>query len=239
MRIVIIGYGKIGQFVEKIAIERNHEIVLVIDKHNVNYLSDLKRFNPDVAIEFTGPDSAFNNYIDCFNAGIPVVSGSTGWLNKFDDAVNYCKKKDCGFFYASNFSIGVNLFFELNKHLALLMKSYSNFDVSLEETHHIHKLDAPSGTAISLLNDILKINDFYSGYSLDKTDNQSIIPVEAKRIGEVPGIHKVKYESETDFIEIAHSAKSRQGFAIGAVMAAEFMCGRKGIYSMNDLIKLK
>ncbi|MBN2681106.1 MAG: 4-hydroxy-tetrahydrodipicolinate reductase [Bacteroidales bacterium] len=239
MRIAIIGYGKIGQLVEQIAIKRNHEICLVVDKHNIDDLKSIKNFSPDVAVEFTGPDSAFNNYLACFSSGIPVVSGSTGWLTKYDEAVDFCNKSNSGFFYASNFSLGVNLFFELNKQLATLMHSYNDYIISLEETHHIHKLDAPSGTAVSLLNDILKINDSYSGYSLEKIYSNNIIPVESKRIGEVPGIHKVKYESETDFIEITHSAKSRHGFAIGAVLAAEFICGKKGIFSMKDLIKLK
>lgn len=240
MRIAIIGYGKMGQIIEKTALKRNHEICLVVDKHNTKELSNLNFFSPDVAIEFTGPETAFDNYLACFKSNVPVVSGSTGWIKRFDELSGKCLEMNSGFFYASNFSVGVNLFFELNKKLASLLKPHKNYSVSIEETHHIHKLDAPSGTAVSLAEGIIKADDSYEGYSDEKnTEKKSLIPIESLRIGEIPGIHKVKYESNIDFIEIVHSAKSREGFALGAVLAAEFLNGKTGIFGMKDLLNFK
>lgn len=237
MKIAIIGYGKMGRIIEQTALERNHEICLIVDTHNLNELGNLNHYSPDVAIEFTGPNTAVNNYYACFDAGIPVVSGSTGWLSDFEIVTDKCIEKNSGFFYASNFSVGVNLFFELNRKLASLMKNRSDYEVSIEEIHHIHKLDAPSGTAVSLVDGIREINNSYTGhYLVNETPESGKIPIKAERTGEVPGIHKVKYESDIDFIEITHSAKSRKGFALGAILAAEFICGKKGIFGMKDLI---
>jgi len=191
-----------------------------------------------VAIEFTIPSSAINNYNLCFEAGIPVVSGTTGWLDKKDEVVAAMKKHDGTFFYASNFSLGANLFFALNKKLAELMKSRPEYDISMEEVHHIHKLDAPSGTAISLAEDLFKIHPGKSAWTLDRPAADNEMQIKAIREGEVPGIHRIKYESEIDYIQIEHSAKNRNGLALGAVLAAEFSIGKKGLVTMNDLLNL-
>ncbi len=238
MNIALIGYGKMGKEIEKIAVSRGHHIKLIIDIDNQHELTaeNLKRC--DVAIEFTIPHNAVKNYQVCFEAGIPVVSGTTGWLDKKEDVLKMCAEKDGTFFYGSNFSVGVNLFFELNRKLAELMAPYKEYDVKMTEVHHIHKLDAPSGTAIGLAEDILELFPGKTTWVNDKVPAGNELNIKSERKGEVPGIHTIKYESDVDFIEIKHSTKSRQGLAFGAVLAAEYSVGKKGILNMKDLLNL-
>lgn len=241
MKIALLGYGKMGKMIEKIAVANGHEIVLTVDEDNRNSCTDEQLKQADVAIEFTNPSSAVENYKWCMNNGIPVVSGTTGWLDAWEEVTNYCKEKQGGFFYASNFSIGVNIFFRLNNYLAKVMNGFSDYKVFVEETHHIHKLDAPSGTAITLAEGLVDHLEAYRSWQLDAGEKmpQDVIPVAAKRVGEVPGIHEIVYKSPVDEIEIRHSAFSREGFARGAVLAAEFMKGKTGIFNMEDLLSAK
>lgn len=238
MKIALIGYGKMGKEIEKIAVSRGHEIGLIVDITNPQDLSVENLQKCDVAIEFTIPDTAVKNYYACFEAGIPVVSGTTGWLDKKDEVYTKCKKMDGTFFYGSNFSVGVNLFFELNKKLAELMVTRPEYDVEMTEVHHTQKLDAPSGTAISLAEDILKTLPHKESWINDKIPSDKELNIKSERVGQVPGIHTIKYESDVDFIEITHSAKSRKGFAFGAVIAAEYCLDNKGILTMKDLLKI-
>lgn len=238
MNLALIGYGKMGKEIEKIAVSRGHKINLVIDINNPQDLNPENLKNCDAAIEFTIPGTAVHNYNVCFEAGVPVVSGTTGWLEKMDEVIKKCNEKSGTFFYASNFSIGVNVFFELNRKLATLMASYDNYNVEMTEVHHIHKLDAPSGTAITLAEDILKIIPGKTGWVNDKTPAENELNIKSERIGEVPGIHTIRYESEVDFIEITHSSKNRKGLAFGAVLAAEYCLGRKGVLTMKDLLNI-
>ena len=238
MKIALIGYGRMGKEIEKIAVSRGHKIELIIDINNQSDLTVENLQKCDVAIEFTIPDSAINNYFLCFNAGIPVVSGTTGWLNKKEEVYKKCKETGGTFFYGSNFSVGVNLFFELNKKLAELMALHSEYDVEMTEIHHTQKLDAPSGTAISLAEDILKTLPNKTGWVNDQVADKNELNIKSERIGQVTGIHTVKYESEIDFVEIKHNAKSRQGFVLGAVLAAEYCLNNEGILTMKDLLKL-
>jgi 4-hydroxy-tetrahydrodipicolinate reductase len=230
MKITLIGYGKMGREIEKVARERGHEIVLVIDVDNPEDF-DTPAFlsSTDVAIEFTRPESAYVNYLKCFERNIPIVAGTTGWTQYLDKVRKTCYERGQTFFYTSNYSVGVNLFFALNRRLAQLMNRFPEYDVRMEEIHHIHKLDAPSGTALTLAEDIVSCID-------RKTRDQ--LAIESKRQGEAPGIHEVIYESEADSILIRHEANNRRGFALGAVLAAEFICGRTGFFTMNDLLKL-
>ncbi|WP_378176583.1 4-hydroxy-tetrahydrodipicolinate reductase [Aquimarina sp. SS2-1] len=232
MNIALLGYGRMGKTIEKIAIERGHTIVLKIDKDDKEY--DLSV--ADVAIDFSIPSAAVNNITNCFNAAVPIVSGTTGWLDHYDDIIALCKEKKGGFIYASNYSLGVNLFFELNKKLAKMMHSVEGYDIRMEEIHHTQKLDAPSGTAITLAEGIIE-NTHKTGWQLDKGDEMSI-PIVAKRIENVPGTHTVTYTSEVDDIEIKHTAHNRQGFALGAVVAAEWLQDKKGVYGMKDVLGL-
>lgn len=240
MRIALLGYGKMGKLIERLAVDRGHEIVLIVDENNRKTTSGEQLARADVAIEFSVPAVAVDNYKWCFDHGLPVVSGTTGWLDKWDEVVEYCQQRDGGFFYASNFSIGVNIFFQLNKYLAKIMSGFNEYQVFIEETHHIHKLDAPSGTAISLAEGILGNHEGYRSWELNSGGclSKGVLPVSAKRTGEVPGIHAVTYKSEVDEIEIRHSALSREGFARGAVLAAEFLKGKNGVYNMDDLLNL-
>lgn len=238
MKIALIGYGRMGQAIEAIAKERGHEIVLTIDVDNQHDLTKENLKSADVAIEFTIPASAPANYKTCFSAGVPVVSGTTGWLDQKAEIVADMKKHDGTFFYASNFSLGVNLFFALNKKLAELMKNRPEYDISMEEVHHTKKLDAPSGTAITLAEDLFEAYPAKKSWTLDTPKSDEEMHIEAIREGDVPGIHRIKYESDIDYIEIEHSAKSRHGFALGAVLAAEFSVGKKGLVTMNDLLNL-
>ena len=240
MKIALLGYGRMGKTIERIAVERGHQIVLKVDIGNRDKVTDAQLREAEVAIDFSAPSVAVENYKWCFNNGVPVVSGTTGWLEQWQEVVEYCGQKGCGFFYASNFSVGVNLFFQLNAYLARLMGGFNDYKVYIEETHHIHKLDAPSGTAITLAQGILDHHPAYKSWELvhEIPLPEDVIPVTAKREGEVPGIHTVLYKSEVDQIQICPSAFSREGFAYGAVLAAEFMQGKKGILGMKDMLKI-
>lgn len=236
MKIALLGYGKMGKEIEKTAIERNHQIVLIVDVDNTNdfTVSNLKK--ADVAIDFSTPSSAYDNIMKCFEADIPVVSGTTGWLDHVDAVTKICNEENKTFFYASNFSIGVNILFAVNKHLARIMNRFEDYDVEMEEVHHIHKLDAPSGTAISLANDLISNFQRKNKWALEPVPDPATLKIKAIRENEVPGIHKVTYDSAFDTIGISHSAKSRKGFALGALMAAEFIKDRKGVFTMSDLL---
>ncbi|MGB8375821.1 MAG: 4-hydroxy-tetrahydrodipicolinate reductase, partial [Salegentibacter sp.] len=222
-----------GKTIEEIAIARGHKIALKISDDIASY--DLNKAEIDVAIDFSIPKAAFKNITTCFKHGIPVVSGTTGWLDKYDKAVTICKEEESAFLYASNFSIGVNVFFELNKKLAHMMKNLDEYAVDVEEIHHTKKLDAPSGTAISLAEQIMAENEKLTGWQLDHAEKNEI-PVYAKRIADVPGTHTVAYRSPIDSIEIMHTAHSRQGFAKGAVIAAEWLQDKQGVFSMRDVL---
>ncbi|MDG5798752.1 4-hydroxy-tetrahydrodipicolinate reductase [Marinilabiliaceae bacterium ANBcel2] len=238
MKIALIGYGKMGKTIEKIAESRGHEVVARVDPHNGEDFNAPGLSKADVAIEFSMPDAAYNNYIECFKYNLPVVSGTTGWLDKLSDIQDKCKNEGQTFFYASNFSVGVNIFFELNRHLAKLMDTQDSYNVEMTEVHHTQKLDAPSGTAISLAQDIIENISRKEKWDLDKECDKKSIMIKAEREGDVPGIHTVKYESDVDEIVIHHSAKTRQGFALGAVLAAEFASKNSGFLTMKDMLKL-
>ena len=233
MKIALLGYGKMGKVIERIALERGHEIVLKKDESNTyDGLS-----TADVAIDFSVPTAAVDNISNAFHANVPVVSGTTGWLEHFDEMVALCNEKQGGFISSSNFSLGVNIFFELNEYLAKIMSQFDSYKVTMEEIHHTQKLDAPSGTAISLAKGVIE-NSNYANWTLDDAKNNEI-HIEAKRIGDVPGTHTVTYNSTVDSIELKHTAHNREGFALGAVIAAEWLAGKKGIYSMKDVLNLK
>jgi len=238
MNIALIGFGKMGQEIKSIALERGHDVPLIIDIDNKDDLTVENLENVDVAIEFTIPQSAINNYKVCFEAQVPVVSGTTGWLDNYDTVVELCSKNNSGFFYASNYSLGVNLFFAVNKYLAQLMNNFPDYDVAMEEIHHTQKLDAPSGTAITLAEGVLESIDRKKKWTLQEFSDPSDFQIVAKRLGTVPGTHTLTYDSEVDSIEIKHTAKSRKGFALGAVLAAEFMNKKQGIFGMKDLLGL-
>lgn len=237
MKIALIGYGKMGREIEKIARERGHEIVCIIDLHQESKFESPEFRSADVAIEFTSPESAFANYQRAFAANVPVVSGTTGWLEHLPEIKKACETDGKTFFYASNFSLGVNIFFALNTYLAKIMNRFPDYDVSIDETHHIHKLDAPSGTAITLAEGIVENVARKKRWALDKAQSSEEVEIRTFREGEIPGIHTVIYESEADFIRITHDAKSRKGFALGAVLAAEFTKGKKGMLGMGDMFK--
>lgn len=232
MKIALLGYGKMGKVIERIALERGHEIVL--RKSSNTTFEGLEK--ADVAIDFSVPDSAVCNISECFNTNVPVVSGTTGWLEQYEEIVALCKDKNGAFIYGSNFSLGVNIFFELNDYLAKMMANLPQYNVSMEEIHHTQKLDAPSGTAISLANGIIN-NSKYESWTLDDTE-QNQIHIEVKRIENIPGTHSIFYDSVVDQIEIKHTAHNREGFALGAVVAAEWLVGKKGIFTMKDVLSL-
>ena len=221
-----------GKTIEQIAISRGHSIVLKTDKNTTSY--DITR--ADVAIDFSAPSSAVSNISKALNNNIPVISGTTGWLTEYDDIIRLCKENDGAFIYASNFSLGVNIFFELNTYLAQMMAKLEKYNVSLEEIHHTQKLDAPSGTAITLAEGIIN-NSNYNDWSLETNDSDTI-PIKAKRIEHVPGTHSISYDSLVDLIEIRHEAKNRNGFALGAVIAAEWIIGKTGIFTMKDVLNI-
>lgn len=237
MNIALIGYGKMGHEIEKIALKRGHNIVSIIDMNNLEEFNSPAFKSADVAIEFSTPDSAIQNYRKCFEVGVAVVAGTTGWLEHLDEVKRACAEQGQTFFYASNYSLGVNIFFALNKYLAKIMNNYPSYEVKMEEVHHIHKLDAPSGTAITLAEDLIKEVDRKERWSLEVEEKQTDLPIHCIREGEVPGIHEIIYESEADIISIKHDAKSRVGFALGAVLAAEFTNGKKGFLGMGDMLK--
>mgnify|MGYP006283938943 CR=1 FL=1 len=235
MRIMVIGYGKMGHEIEKAAIERGHTISGIIDVHNIGDLNSSLAEKTDVAIEFTTPSSVIDNLFRCFKLGLPVVTGTTGWHDQLEEVKEKCKKENNSLFYASNFSIGVNLFFVLNEQMAKIMNKFPEYDISIEETHHTQKLDSPSGTAVSIARIIEEQLTRKTGWKLGNAGKDEI-PVKAIRSGDIKGIHKIQYESDNDYIELTHKAKSRKGFAEGAVLAAEFLTGQKGVFTMRDLL---
>lgn len=237
MNIALIGYGKMGKEIEQIALSRGHSVVLKIDVNNQNDLTAENLKKADVAIEFTIPSTASKNYSTCFEAGVPVVSGTTGWLDQRPAVEKECLSKNGCFFYASNFSLGVNLFFELNRKLARMMKPFREYDVSMTEIHHTQKLDAPSGTAITLADGIISENGSKKSWTINEPKDKSELHILPVRQDPYPGLHSIKYNSEVDYIEITHNAYNRKGFAIGAVLAAEFCAGKQGIFNMSDLLK--
>lgn len=238
MKIALIGYGKMGKAIEQIAISKGHEIVLKIDISNGNDFNKENVSKADVAIEFTGPHSAFENVMKCLEFGIPVVCGSTGWLDKWNEAKKLCEDKNGTLVYASNYSIGVNLFFELNIYLAKLMSNHQEYDVMLKEIHHTQKKDAPSGTAITLAQQVLQYITSKKSWVNRPSDNNQELSIISERVDPAPGTHKIKYHSPVDDIEIIHTAHNRDGFAGGAVLAAEFVVGKKGILSMKEVLGL-
>lgn len=237
MKIALIGYGKMGREIEKIALSKNHSIHLILDIDNITEISSPRFKECDVAIEFTNPSAVLSNIYSCFDANIPVVTGTTGWHEELEVVTKKCMDGGNALFHASNFSIGVNLFFEINEYVAKIMNNFSDYEVSIKERHHIHKLDSPSGTAISLTeritNNLLRKKSWTLGDA--KTDE---ISINAIREGEITGIHDVLYDSDVDFINLTHHAKNRQGFALGAVIAAEFIKDKKGIFTMKDLLRI-
>ncbi len=232
MRIALLGYGKMGKMLEKIALDRGHTIVAKIDLDTT--VIDYK--NIDVAIDFSTPDAAYKNITDCFNNKVPVISGTTGWLDKFKDAIAICNENKGAFIYASNFSLGVNIFFELNQQLAKMMASLNAYNVSIEEIHHTQKLDAPSGTAITLAEGIIENSD-YQKWEMEANATNTV-SITSKRIGTVPGTHTITYDSDVDDIQIKHTAHSREGFALGAIIAAEWIVGKTGVFTMKDVLNI-
>jgi len=237
MKIALLGYGKMGKEIEVIAQSRNHEVLLTIDTNNYTDLQIDNLNTCDVAIEFSTPQTAIENIHKCFEASVPVVVGTTGWLDKFDEVKQKCTEGNHSLFFAPNFSIGVNIFFELNSRLAQLMNSQNGYELNIEEIHHTEKLDAPSGTAIHLANGIIENMDRKTNWAKERSENSEDIAIKSKRIENVPGTHTITYKSSVDTIEIQHTAHSRKGFATGAVLAAEWILGKSGIFGMPDLIK--
>lgn len=235
MKIVLLGYGKMGKEIEKIAINRKHEIILKVDETNADTITKIDLAAADVAIEFSTPHTVINNVYKCFDSNLPIVVGTTGWYNEFDRVKNDCINGKHSLFHATNYSIGVNLFFKVNKYLAEIMNNYPDYNVCMEEIHHIHKLDKPSGTAITLAEQIIAKIDSKKNWSIEKESPETLF-IKDVREGEVPGTHIIKYYSAVDDIEIMHKAHNRKGFALGAVMAAEFIHNKKGIYTMSDMI---
>jgi 4-hydroxy-tetrahydrodipicolinate reductase len=239
MNIAIIGYGKMGKTIEKIALQRGHKIVMKINGDNLNEftIDNLKAMNTDLAIEFTNPQSAFQNLITCFEAGVKVVCGSTGWLANWDQAQEVMQENKGSMIYASNFSVGVNIFFAINKRLAELMDPHTEYNVAMKEIHHTAKVDAPSGTAVTLAEDISEHLERKTGWSDDREDTDKV-HIKSVRVDPAPGTHKIKYSSSIDEIDIIHKAKSRDGFAQGAVMAAEFLHDKEGLFTMEDVLAI-
>ena len=233
MKIALLGYGKMGKVIAKIALKRGHTIVLKVDEHTTSYDITIA----DIAIDFSTPNAAVNNISNCLKHHIPIISGTTGWLDDYDKMVTLCNAKNGAFIYASNFSLGVNIFFELNKNLARMMKNLSQYNIDIEEIHHTQKLDAPSGTAITLAEDIIKQSD-YTNWKLDLNAEANTIPIQAKRIEHVSGTHSINYESNVDAIKITHTAHNRNGFALGAVIAAEWLINKTGVFTMNDVLNI-
>jgi len=236
MKIALLGYGKMGKVIEEIALNRSHEIVLKINNQNQGQLTIENLEQIDVAIDFSTPNSAKSNILIAINSNTPIISGTTGWLESYDEVAKLCVDKKSAFLYASNFSLGVNLFFELNKTLAGLMKSHKQYNVNMTEIHHTQKLDTPSGTAISLAEQIISENDYQNGWTLDKDNSDQGIIIDAQRDKMTPGTHIINYKSEVDTISIKHEAHSRKGFALGAIIAAEWIQNKKGVFSMRDVL---
>jgi 4-hydroxy-tetrahydrodipicolinate reductase len=242
MKVAIIGYGKMGHIIESILKERGHDVALIIDIDNASDLCAEKCADIDVAIEFSAPDAAFANVRKCLEMGLPVVCGTTAWGERMTEAKELCEANNGAFFYSSNYSVGVNVMFALSRKLAKIMNTIGGYKVSMEETHHIHKKDAPSGTAITLAEGILSEIPTIKDWTLVEGEGsvaEDSLPIVSFREGEVPGIHTVRYESEADVITLTHDAKSRAGFALGAVLAAEFIVGKRGCFTMSDLFKFE
>ncbi|HMK26857.1 MAG TPA: 4-hydroxy-tetrahydrodipicolinate reductase [Chitinophagaceae bacterium] len=238
MHIALIGYGKMGQAIEEVALHRGHEVVLKIDQPNLHEFTKENLSKADVAIEFTGPHSAFDNVKKCLEFGVPVVCGSTGWADKLEEMKKICSDKNGAFIYSSNYSVGVNIFFEVNKKLAALMTAHKEYEVILEETHHTQKKDAPSGTAITLAEQILEQVKRKKQWVNELSDHPEDLEIISQRIDNIPGTHSVKYSSAIDDIEIIHTAHNRKGFAFGALLAAEFLKDKKGFFAMKDVLNL-
>ncbi len=239
MNIALIGYGKMGKEIESIANYRGHKISLIIDLNNRADLNNEKLKDVDVAIEFTIPESAVMNFKSCFDAGVPVVCGTTGWLNRMEEVREMATNAKCAFFFTPNYSLGVNIFFKVNQFLARIMNNYPEYEVDMVELHHTQKLDAPSGTAIRLADDIVKNMDRKKKWDINSPGKPEVMNIQPVRRVHIPGTHTIYYDSHVDFIEITHSAKGRRGFALGAVMAAEFIKDQKpGVYNMDDMLKL-
>ena len=233
MKIALFGYGKMGKVIEKIAKNRGHKIIYRIDENSINY--DLKKV--DVAIDFSTPKAAFSNINMALENSIPIISGTTGWLDNYNKAVKLCNEKNGAFLYASNFSLGVNIFFEINRQLAKIMSNHPEYVIKMKEIHHIEKIDAPSGTAITLAESIIKETD-YQKWSLNKDFKENEISIEAQRLSDKTGTHEVIYKSDIDEIKIKHAALNREGFGLGAVIAAEWLIGKKGVFSMKDVLNI-
>jgi 4-hydroxy-tetrahydrodipicolinate reductase len=233
MKIALFGYGKMGKVIDKIAKNRGHKIIYRIDENRINY--DLKKV--DVAIDFSTPKAAFSNINMALENSIPIISGTTGWLDNYNKAVKLCNEKNGAFLYASNFSLGVNIFFEINRQLAKIMSNHPEYVIKMNEIHHIEKIDAPSGTAITLAESIIKETD-YQKWSLNKDFKENEISIEAQRLSDKTGTHEVIYKSDIDEIKIKHAAVNREGFGLGAVIAAEWLIGKKGVFSMKDVLNI-
>jgi 4-hydroxy-tetrahydrodipicolinate reductase len=248
MKIALLGYGKMGKMIESIAIDRGHEIVLIIDQNNADELATEQLKKADVAIEFSTPDAVLNNISACINANTPIIVGTTGWYGHLQDVKNKCLDADATVMYGSNFSVGVNIFFQISQQAAKMMNKFADqYDVALEEIHHIHKLDSPSGTAITIAEDIIQEFDTKKEW-VDVNPTEAIdvtmlkpehLIITSYREGEVPGTHSVIYDSDVDRIELKHEAHGRQGFALGAVIAAEWLANKKGFYSVKDMYDFK
>lgn len=238
MKIALIGYGKMGKTIEKLAKEKGHEIVLIIDKNNPQDFTIENLKKADVAIEFTRPASAFENIVTCFEAKVPVISGTTGWNSQLKDAQTTCSDNGGTLLHSSNFSVGVNIFFAVNRMLSKMMDKQSQYGIQMEETHHTEKLDAPSGTAITLAKDIIKNVSRKKKWTNDTMENKEELSILSKRIDHVPGTHQISYASTIDTIDIVHTAHSREGFAQGAILAAEWVVGKKGCFQMRDVLNL-
>jgi 4-hydroxy-tetrahydrodipicolinate reductase len=236
MNIALIGYGRMGREIESVAVSRGHSVELIIDIDNRDELSASRLAGIDVAIEFSTPDSAFGNISECLEFSVPVVSGTTGWLKDYDKAAEICLRKNTSFITSSNFSIGVNILFRLNEELARQMSRFREYSVSIEEIHHTKKLDAPSGTAISLAQGIVGQHQKYEKWCSENDSREGCVPIRSVREGLVPGTHVVSWDSEIDTISIRHEAKNRRGLALGAVLAAEYISTKKGIFSMSDVM---
>lgn len=236
MNIALIGYGRMGHEIEQIALSRGHSLSLIIDIHNAADLNPANLKNADVVIEFTTPHSALQNVLTCLESRVPVVCGTTGWQDEYEVAAEACRKNNTAFLHSTNFSIGVNLLFRLNEELAKHMTRYGGYKVSIEEIHHTKKLDAPSGTAISIANGITANNPAYNGWAFPEDAAEGKIPVRAVREGNVPGTHVITWDSEIDTLSLRHEARNRKGLATGAVIAAEFIAGKAGVFTMNDVM---
>ena len=237
MKIALIGYGKMGHAIEEIAIQRGHTIKAKIDDHNLDQLPQLESSEIDVAIEFTSPEAVLENVRTCISSGIPVISGTTGWNDRMKEIIEFCKQEKGTFFYASNFSLGVNILFEVNRRLAEIMNRFEDYSVDMTEIHHIQKMDSPSGTAITLAEVIIENIERVKNWKLDG-GAEGELGIQAIRENEVPGKHVINYENDIDRITVSHEAKTRKGFALGAVFVSEWIKGRKGFFTMKDFLDL-